>query len=348
MLEEFLKKYDYSLPSRLIRKIPLAQRDTSRLLVYNTKNDTITHDYFYNLQNYLPDNSILILNKTKVLPARLPCVGLRGGKCDLFLVLNEWGGQGDIPVFTDRKITNRNLFLKNNKNVVLNVYKKPDGITYLKNSFEPGFKNIFDLLDMYGETPVPGYLMDKQKTLEEKFIRSRYQTIFAEKGKSVAAPTASLHFTKQVLINLSKKNIKPTYVTLDIGRGTFSNIKEMNLKEGRLHKEKYSIDLQTKEILDNKNITKVVVGTTSCRAVESYGKTGNNEAETDIFIRDKFDFKYTDILITNFHQPQTSLMALVDSFLEFKNSKKTLMDLYTIAIENNYSFYSFGDSMLVI
>lgn len=347
MLEDFVKKYRYFLPENLIRKVPLEKRDNSKLLIYDTKTDSIMHEYFYNLDKYLPENSKLILNQTKVVPAKLPCVGKMGGKYDLFLVLNEWDEEGDISVFTDRpisKVKSKKLFLKANKNIEVELYKGVDGITYLKNTF-PDF---LEMLDKYGVTPIPHYLQSSKEKLQEEYIRKRYQTIFAKSGKSVAAPTASLHFTDEVFKNLEHKNIAPAYINLEIGRGTFSNLKEENILENRLHKEVYEILLETVEILENKEITKVVVGTTACRAIESFGKFGETAGETDIFIKDHFDFKYTDILITNFHLPETSLMALVDSFLKHRGAKKNILDLYKMAIENQYTFYSFGDAMLIL
>lgn len=347
MLEEFIKKYQYNLDESLIRKHPLQTRHDSKLFVYDPKRNVVTHDYFYNLDKYLPENSKLILNQTKVLPAKLPCVGKIGGKYDLFLVLNEWNGVGDVTVFTDRpisKVKPRKVFLKGNKNIEITLYKGPDGITYLNS----GENNIFDILNKYGQTPIPHYLSSKDESLKEEYLRERYQTVFARDGKSVAAPTASLHFTKEVFDKLKVKNITSAYISLEIGRGTFSNLKQENLTEGKLHKEKYSISDACAETLKDKSIKKVVVGTTACRTIESFGQTNEQEGETDIFIKDDFDFKYTDILITNFHLPGTSLMALVDSFLKHKSAQMNIIDLYNIAKENNYAFYSFGDSMIIL
>jgi S-adenosylmethionine:tRNA ribosyltransferase-isomerase len=271
-----------------------------------------------------------------------------GGKYELFLVLNERDGMGDISCFTGRPFgygKPKKLKLEKDRNVSVTVYKnKEDGITYLKNDFD----NIFDFLDKYGETPVPHYLEDKNNRLDEKYVRERYQTIFADKGKSVAAPTASLHFTEEVFKKLSSKNIQKYFVNLDIGRGTFSNLKENNLVTNTLHKERYFIPKEVCEKLQDKDNANIIVGTTACRTVESFGKTGSLSGDTDIFIHDDFTFKYTDILITNFHQPETSLMALVASFLKFKKSKKSVLDLYKIAIEKEYAFFSFGDSMLIL
>lgn len=358
MLSEFLEKYSYELPEGLVRKVPLEVRHSSKLLVYDTKNEKIYHDIFLNLDKYLPKNSKLILNKTKVLPARLRALGSHGGKWEIFLVLNEWSGVGDVTCFTQTAISKTKtrdnpkvLFCEvpgpKGERVEIKIYKGSDGITYFKNEFSTP-EELYNFLEQHGETPVPPYLLDENIPLKEAETRSRYQTVFAESGRSVAAPTASLHFTKEVFERLEKKNILPEYVNLEIGRGTFSNIAEKNLSEGKLHKEYYSIPAETVDVLNNKNITKVAVGTTAVRTIESYGKTGRSAGETDIFIKDNFNFKYTDILVTNFHQPQTSLMALVDSFLKHKRAKYNITDIYKIAIQNKYSFYSFGDSMLVL
>lgn len=363
MLEEFLEKYNYDLPEGLVRKVPLAVRHNSKLLVYDTKNEKIYHDIFLNLDKYLPENSKLILNKTKVLPARIRALGSHGGKWEIFLVLNEWSGVGDVACFTQTAISKtktrdnpKALYSEipgpKGQRVEIKIYKASDGITYFKNEFSTP-ETLYKFLEMYGETPVPNYLSENEDrarsdlALFEKEIRKRYQTVFAESGKSVAAPTASLHFTDEVFKKLEDKNILPEYVNLEIGRGTFSNITEKNLSEGKLHKEYYSIPKRTIEVLGNNNI-KIAVGTTAVRTIESFGSTGRAVGETDIFIKDNFNFKYTDILITNFHQPQTSLMALVDSFLKHKRAKYNITDIYKIAIQNKYSFYSFGDSMLII
>jgi S-adenosylmethionine:tRNA ribosyltransferase-isomerase len=357
MLSEFLEKYSYELPEGLVRKVPLALRHNSKLLVYDTKNEKIYHDIFLNLDKYLPENSKLILNKTKVLPARLRARGEQAGKWEIFLVLNEWSGVGDVACFTQTaisksktrdnpKVLYSEILGPKGERVEMKIYKGSDGITYFKNVFSTP-DELYNFLEKYGETPVPPYLLDEDIPLNETETRSRYQTVFAESGKSVAAPTASLHFTKEVFKKLENKNIQPEYVNLDIGRGTFSNITEKNLSEGKLHKEYYSIPKRTIEVLDNTNIIKVAVGTTTVRTIETFGSTGRPVGETDIFIKDNFNFKYTDILITNFHQPQTSLMALVDSFLKHKQAKYNITDIYKIAIQNKYSFYSFGDSMLI-
>lgn len=351
MLDEFIRKYSYDLPEGLIRKNPLQTRHESKLFVYDTKADTVTHDNFINLDKYLPKGSKLILNQTKVLPVRLRLVGARGGKFEIFLVLNEWSGVGDVACFTNRKISNtrskekaKTVFLEDDRSVHIELYKAGDGITYMKNDHP----NLLEFLDIHGDTPVPGYLEDNTTVRNEKYLRERYQTIFAKSGRSVAAPTASLHFTSEVFEKLHKKNIEEMFVTLDIGRGTFAHLREENLINKKLHLEKYSIPEDVQKVLDDEVINKVMVGTTVCRTVESYGATGETSGETDIFITEGFEFKYTNTLVTNFHLPESSLVVLVDAFLKHKGSKKNILDLYKIAIENNYTFYSFGDSMFIL
>jgi S-adenosylmethionine:tRNA ribosyltransferase-isomerase len=351
MLKDFARKYSYNLPEKLIRKVPLTTRHNAKLLVYDTQKDVIYHDTFLYLYKYLPRNSHIILNQTFVVPAKLNCVGKNGGKYELFLVLNEWDGEGDISCFTGRPLgfgEPKEVYIKKEKKVKVIIYKnKKDGITYLKNDFS-NYGGVLEFLKLYGETPVPHYLTSRDKKLQEEYLRERYQTVFAKNGMSVAAPTASLHFTKEVFTKLHGRGFKESYLNLEIGRGTFAPLKESNFEEDRLHSEKYSIPTETIKILKNKKIKKVIVGTTACRTVETYGVTKKREGESEIFIHDDFKFKHTDSLVTNFHLPETSLMMLVDSFLQHKKSKRNILDLYKIAMENNYSFYSFGDSMLII
>lgn len=343
-----LEKYNYELPEKLIRKVPLDVRHNAKLLVYNTKTDTVTHDIFINLYKYLPENSTLILNNTEVKACRLFASTQHGGKVEVFLLLNEWSGEYDVPVMINKSLEEdqqKILFLGEEK-IVIKIYKK-DNKYYLKNKDI----NINKIIEQYGNVPIPHYLEDKENKLENNFLKERYNTVFADAGSSVAAPTASLHFTEEVFENLESKNIHKAFVTLDVGRGTFANLKEENFENNSLHIERYYIPLETKNILENKKENKinvVAVGTTACRAIESFAKTKSEIGNTDIFITPPYDFAYTDILVTNFHLPKTSLMLLVESFLQNKNSKKSILDLYKIAIKNEYNFYSFGDSMVIL
>lgn len=356
-----LKKYNYNLPNNLIRKIPLLDRDNAKLFVYDTQSDTIYHDIFKNLDKYLPTNSALILNNTIVKPVRLNCKTENGGKVEVFVLLNEWSGEDDIPIMTNKSIKDDEI-----KKYLLGIDKEIfiyqiDKKYFLKNTFKGNELNL--LLSQFGNMPIPHYLeykdnlqnknidniiSDNQLHLDNEYLKHRYNTIFATTGSSVAAPTASLHFTDYVFDKLQNKNINKYFITLDVGRGTFANLKQENFDNNKLHKERFYIPKDTQDILLNPDIIKVIVGTTACRTVETFGKEGQTMGITDIFINNNFQFKFTDILMTNFHLPQTSLMLLVDSLLDYKKSKKNINDLYNIAIDNQYSFYSFGDSMLII
>ena len=213
-------------------------------------------------------------------------------------------------------------------------------------------KGLFELLEQYGETPLPHYLEGAQTPEHE--LRQRYQSIFAKGGTSVAAPTASLHFTEGVFDSFTERDIKTTQVLLNVGLGTFSPLKEENFLSGRLHSEYASVD---KEAAHRINDTKtsgrsiVAVGTTVTRTLESFGRTGamkSQSGKTDIFIFPPYQFRMVDVLITNFHLPETSLMLLVDAFLQHKGAKRDILSLYEIAMEERFSFYSFGDSMLIL
>lgn len=373
---EDLKKYKYELPEELIRKTPLLKRDNAKLFVYDSKTQSVYHDHFYNLYKYLPDNAALILNNTTVKPVRLYCETEYGGHVEVFILLNEWNGVDDIPIMINKSWKeNNNKILKvkspNHQSLNIEVYKQ-DNKYFLKNIFKGNNKSNFinitleQFLLMYGIMPIPHYLENKSenknlKSLIDKneFFKKRYNTVFAETGSSVAAPTASLHFTEEVFKHLKEKNINQYFITLDVGRGTFANLKQDNFNNKKLHTERYFINQTTQDILNNPVIIKIATGTTTCRAIETYGQYKGAIGITDIFITPGFEFQNTDILITNFHLPETSLMLLVDAFLQNKYKKntkanakaasnKSILDLYKIAIKEQYSFYSFGDSMLIL
>jgi S-adenosylmethionine:tRNA ribosyltransferase-isomerase len=199
--------------------------------------------------------------------------------------------------------------------------------------------------EKFGTTPVPKYIGETE--IEERELREKYQSIFAENPASIAAPTASLHFTEGVIESLENKNIKKTFITLHVGRGTFAPVTEDNFETGKLHSEFYEVPKSSRDEMNRAKEQEqkiIAVGTTVARALEAGGEAG----ETDMFIRKPYEFKRVDGLITNFHLPGTSLMCLVDAFLDFKNSKRNISDLYKVAIDEKFRFYSFGDAMLII
>jgi S-adenosylmethionine:tRNA ribosyltransferase-isomerase len=362
---EDVAQYDYELPSELIRTQGVEPRDSARLFVYDTKTDTVTLDTFQNLAKYLPADSLMVLNETRVLPARLWLKKESGGKIEVFVLLNQLTDVEGIPVLVDRKVTvGQKLLFPNDE--TLEVVGQDENIFYVR--LAGGQERLRELLETYGETPVPHYLEDT--SLEESALRQRYQTVFAKSDAgeraSVAAPTASLHFTERVFESLEEKGITQTKLTLDVGLGTFAPLSEQAFETGKLHKEYIEVSSDTAELLNQSNENTstwkpgfqvegkksvIAVGTTVTRTLEAISKNGKAEAyqgPVDIFIYSPYQFQMVDILITNFHLPKTSLMLLVDAFLQHKGSKRGVVSLYEEAIQEQLAFYSFGDSMLIL
>lgn len=346
-----LNRYDYKLPSELIRKQGVEPRDSARLFIYDTRTDTVKFDIVRHLSEYLPSKSLVVLNNTRVLPVRLWLVKKTGGKIEVFVLMNQWSGGVSIPVLVDRKIhVGQTLLFPNGD--YFEVIDQEEAIFFVRLVSLEGL-SLLDLLDRFGETPVPHYL-DGGDTISESDLRKRYQTVFARSGASVAAPTAGLHFTDEVFASFVKKRISSVSVTLDVGRGTFAALTEEHFSSGSLHTERVSI---SRDVARELNETRaacspiVAVGTTVLRTLESVCQGREFHAysgETDIFIFPPHHFMGAEILMTNFHLPQTSLMLLVDAFLQDKGAKRDIIDLYHLAIEEKYSFYSFGDSMLIL
>ncbi len=343
-----LKKYHYDLPDELIRKAGVEPRDSARLFVYDTKTDTVTMDTFANLAKYLPPHALVVLNDTRVLPARLWLTKETGGKIEVFVLANQIEDEERIPVLVDRKVTlGQKLYFPNGE--YCEVVDQAENIFSVKLHSEVG---LFALLNQFGETPLPHYL--EGADTPETELRERYQTVFAESGASVAAPTASLHFTEQVFESLQQKNIDTSRLTLNVGLGTFAPLRPESFETKRLHREYAHIPVETAEAINaahDQGQSVVAVGTTVTRTLESAveaGQVSPMSGPTDIFIFPPYHFQAVDALITNFHLPETSLMLLVDAFLRHKGAKRDIMALYDLAIQERYAFYSFGDSMLIL
>ena len=364
--------YYYNLHKDRIARQSAEPRDAARLFVYDTTRDEITFDTFANLGAHLPKKSLLVLNDTKVVPARVMLKKETGGKIEVLFLVNEWQQTPDkpIPALVDRKITiGAQLFFKDpNAKITFTVARQDENIFYLTPSFSnlksrsnPA-QELFKLLDKNGVTPLPKYI--KNTGIGEAALRKKYQAVFGKNPASVAAPTASLHFTEHLLAKLEKSGVEKTFVTLNVGLGTFAPVSAESLASGTLHTEFLTIPAQSRvTIAAHKYAGEpvVAVGTTVVRTLEAEAvkilSTSNNGDITDatqIFIRPPYDFKIVDAMITNFHLPDTSLMMLVQAFLEHKNisaqkQKKTrsLVDLYEIAIKEKFRFYSFGDAMLI-
>jgi len=338
---KFSEQYKYDLPEKLIAKKPASPRDSSRLLVYNRQTGKIFFDKFFNLANYLPKNAVLVFNETKVIQARLTLKKATGGKLKILYL--ETVGE-NIKAMSDRKLNvGDRIFL--NKKIYFNVAGQEENIFLLKPSFN--INKTYEIFNKYGEAPIPPYI--KNSPLSKKELKEKYQAIFAKNYGSVAAPTASLHFTRRLLTKIKKAGINARFLTLHVNLGTFAPLTEENLKIGRLHEEHYEISKETADFLNKakeQGRPIIAVGTTACRALESATVNGSLEklsGTTDIFIREGYKFKFIDGLITNFHLPGSSLMMLVACLV----GRKKLLDIYKTAIAKKFRFYSFGDGMLV-
>jgi S-adenosylmethionine:tRNA ribosyltransferase-isomerase len=343
--------YNYELPKNLIATQPASPRDAARLFVYDTATNMITFDTFLHLDRYLPEQALLVMNNTKVVPARAMLKKETGGKIEVLFLVNEWQGKGPIPALVDRKIVPGATIFFDAKHA-LDVVRQDENIFYLMPRFPS--RKIFELLDRKGITPIPKYI--KHAGISETELRRRYQSVFGKTPASVAAPTASLHFTPRVFGKLEQQNIQKAFVTLHVGLGTFAPVTEESVKQGILHSEFLTIPQKTiNAIRDHKKNDRpiVAVGTTVVRTLESQAvkilskKTGDITDSTTIFIRPPYTFKIVDALITNFHLPETSLMMLVEAFLQNKHAQKNVSELYKIAIAEKFHFYSFGDAMLI-
>lgn len=338
-----MKKSDffYELPERLIAQRPIEPRDHSRLLVLHRDSGEIEHRHFYDIGDYLQSGDCLILNDTKVLPARIYGQRVPDGAMVEFLLLNSlekdlWealAGPGKkARAGTEFTFGNE---LRGRVEQVLD-----NGNRVVRFSFEGSF---YEILDRIGQMPLPHYI---HQTLQD---RDRYQTVYARERGSAAAPTAGLHFTKERLDALKEQGVQIGTVTLHVGIGTFRPVKEENIEDHKMHSEHYTLPAATAELIRR---TKgaghrvVCVGTTSCRTLESAARTGIHEQEgwTDIFIYPPYQFRCMDALITNFHLPESTLIMLVSAFA----GRENVLRAYREAVEKNYRFFSFGDAMLVV
>ncbi len=346
-LEETLVEYDYEFNPELIAKEPASPRDSAKLLVYNRETGERFFDTFANIGEYLPKNCVLVLNDTKVFPARLHAKKKTGGKVEVFYVGEK---EGNILAITNHFLeVGEKVFLT--EKIWFECLGKEDKIYTLKPSFP--IKDVQKIFIKYGETPIPPYI--KNTKLSETQLREKYQTVFAKKTGSVAAPTASLHFTNRLLAKLKKQGIQIEFVTLHVNLGTFAPLTEEALKTGKLHKEWYEIPEKTaKALIKAKKEGRLViaVGTTAVRTLEQSFQQGTPllqqgrtllKGETQLFIRPGDKFKFIDGMITNFHVPKSSLLMLVSAFV----GREKLFELYQEAMKKDFHFFSFGDGMLL-
>jgi len=337
--------FEYDLPESLIALEPAKPRDSARLMVYDTRADLVQIDIFAHLDQYLPDESVLVLNETQVLPARLHLKKERGRSADILFLFNEpQQYHGLFKVISSRHLPVGQQ-LKFDDEHVFTIARQDERFFYLKPEFP---EHLFSpLLEQHGRMPLPHYL--QSTTLDEKTLREQYQTVFASQPGSVAAPTASLHFTPELLKRIEGQH-HLLKITHHVGLATFTPVLPENLESGKLLEEWYELGESEKEKVKNKkgNQKLVAVGTTAVRALESYARSGERKGKTDLFIFPPYEFQLVDALVTNFHLPKTSLMMLVQAFLEHKGARRNVKELYETAIREKFRFYSFGDGMLIL
>ena len=338
-----VEDFDYDLNENLIAQTPIKDRDTSKLLVLDKKTGEIEHKHFYDIIDYLEKGDTLVLNDTKVLPARL-----LGEKTDThavieILLLKDLGGDvWECLVKPARRIKVGTIVTFGQGELKAECVKEDnEGIRHFKLIYS-GI--LLEILEHLGTMPLPPYIHEKLKD------QSRYQTVYAKEIGSAAAPTAGLHFTKELLKKIEDKGVNIAYVTLHVGLGTFRPVSVDTIEEHKMHSEHYQMTKEVAELLTEtkKNNHKIIaVGTTSTRTLETIMTKYNEFKEcsgwTDIFIYPGYKFKAIDSLITNFHLPKSTLVMLVSALA----GKDNIMNAYKVAQEEEYRFFSFGDAMLI-
>ena len=337
------KDFDYYLPEELIAQTPLEKRDESRLMCLDKETGAISHQHFYELPEFLKPGDCLVLNNSRVLPARL--LGRRlpgGGACEVLLLIDRGDKTWECIMRPGKHLRKGARMEFGNGELTAEVIDVlPDGNRMVKFDFEGIF---LEVLERLGKMPLPPYIKEELEDGE------RYQTVYSKVNGSAAAPTAGLHFTRELLDKLAAKGVKEAYITLHVGLGTFRPVKAEEITEHHMHSEFCMISQETADMI---NETKraggriVCVGTTSCRTLESLadenGFFHESSAWTDIFIYPGYRFKAMDALITNFHLPESTLVMLVSAFA----SREKILNAYNIAVQERYRFFSFGDAMYI-
>jgi len=336
-----LSSYQYELPSKFVADRPVADRHSSKLLVYDARRDRVTHTAFKNIAEFLPSEATLVLNQSKVFPCRLLGHKISGAKVEIFVLSVLADELQLIPV----------LIKSARKKQLGERYQLPAGVTAeLVQGLEDGrfllrfsVANLAAYLEQYGNIPIPPYIRGGESDLQD---RENYQTVYAQQVGSVAAPTAGLHFSDEVFARLRSRAVDIAKVTLHVGLGTFATVKTDDIQAHKMHREEYFVDAENLAKIGRATKT-FAVGTTSLRVLESaFGKslTANQHYATDIFLYPGKEIRAVDGLITNFHLPGSTLLMLVSALL---GRQKTLQ-LYEIAKKENYRFFSYGDAMLIM
>ena len=348
-----ISDFDYELPENLIAQMPADKRENSRMMVLNRNHHTVEHKHFYDIVDYFSENDLLVLNNTKVIPARL--FGTKeetGAKIEVFLLnaTKEGSNEWEVLIKPSKRIKPNTIININHELKVIPVKKLEDAGEWLVKLVYEG--DLFEILHRVGNIPLPPYIERKIQTEEQrKFDTERYQTVYAKDEGSVAAPTAGLHFTAEILQKLKDKGVGIAYITLNVGLGTFRPVKCENILDHKMHSEIFEIsqeasDKINKAIKDGKNI--VAIGTTTVRTLETaYAKLGEIKPckdHSELFIYPPYEFKVVNKLLTNFHLPKSTLLMLVSALA----GKDFILEGYKKAVENKYRFFSYGDCMLIL
>ncbi|MDQ5970785.1 MAG: S-adenosylmethionine:tRNA ribosyltransferase-isomerase [Patescibacteria group bacterium] len=338
-----IKLFDYHLPAELIAQKPISPRDHSRLFVFDSSSKKIQHKHFYDLADMLGADDVLVLNETKVFPARLKAKKKTGGILEIFLLQEIATDSYQVMIGGRRfNVGDKIDFARNFSGHFIKQEK--DNIWQIK--FNVSGRTLDKKIEEYGQTPLPPYI----KAKDTRVVRQLYQTTYAKNRGSVAAPTAGLHFTPQLLKKLEKKGVQIFKVTLHVGLGTFAPVTATDITQHHIHKEWVEIDPQTAKALNTlkkqgKNI--IAVGTTSARSLEAMsdasGKLQSGAKWVDIYIYPGYKYRFVDELITNFHLPKSSLLFMVSALA----TRPAIMDCYKLAIKKKYRFFSFGDAMYI-
>ncbi len=373
-----ISDFDYNLPQELIAQFPADKRDHSRLMVVDRSTGGVAHRHFYDILEYLKKGDCLVLNNSRVIPARIFGVkAATGARVEFLLIRRKDGDRWETMVRPGKKIKKGDVILfgidadryisqcdRKGGNVKSPVMQEIEDTAPLKAEVldygddgtrivEFSYQGIFlEILEALGKMPLPPYI-ERESVLEDK---ERYQTVYSKENGSVAAPTAGLHFTEELLDRVREMGVKIAYVTLHVGIGTFRPVKCDNIEEHQMHFEEYSIDEENAEIINSviKAGGRIIsVGTTSTRTIESAavfdGRAGRfvvpaGSGSTGIFIYPGYKFKVTDSLITNFHLPKSTLLMLISALY----NREDILRVYDIAVKEKYRFFSYGDAMLII
>ena len=337
----------YDLPQQSIAQTPAEPRDSSRLMVLDRASNKITHRIFRDLTEYLRPGDLLVINDSRVIPARMYGVKEESGiEIETVLLKDLGGDRWECLVRPGRRCKPGTVIIFGGGILRATVLEStPEGNRIIAFDYDKSTDNFFSLLDRVGQMPLPPYITEKLKD------RDRYQTVYANERGSAAAPTAGLHFTDELLSKIKEMGVEIVPVMLHVGLGTFRPVKVENVTEHVMHSEYFSV---SKEAADKINAAKkegrrvICVGTTSCRTVESAatakGEIAEMAGETGIFIYPGYDFKITDALITNFHLPESTLLMLVSALA----GRDVMLDAYKTAVEEGYRFFSFGDAMMIL